>query len=267
MIAALQMYDWPEVRGRTDVFWSRVRENLFSAGVEAPVALSRPTNIHTPWPDASLILGQTCGLPYVSGLAGDAVVIGRPCYGLPNASTGYYRSALICRRDAPKALKDFQGRRAAINDLISQSGCNALAAEILGIGHPKGQPFFSTIEMTGSHRASAICVAEGKADIAAIDAVAWQLFEELEPARYADLRVVAWTAKSPALPFITSRRHADQAGAILAALKNASGQTSGTETGVPKATLSATDMDYQPIRDMAALTKGMRLAPNAPPLG
>lgn len=260
------MYDWPEVRGRTDIFWSRVRENLLAAGVDAPVALSRPADIHTPWPDPSLFLGQTCGLPYVSGLAGDAVVIGRPCYGLPNASAGRYQSALICRRDVPGTLPDFQGKRAAVNDLISQSGCNVLAAEILATGHTKDQPFFADVDITGSHRASAVSVAQGKADIAAIDAVAWALFEELEPDHHAMLRVFAWTGETPALPYITSSHHACQADAILAALAASADQTLDGEVGIPRAAIAATDADYQPIREMAARTKGMRLAHRTLPL-
>lgn len=267
MIVALQMYDWPEVQGRTDAFWSRVRDHLATAGIDAPEALSRPADNHSPWPDPSLLLGQTCGLPYVSGIAGDAVVVGRPCYGLPKASAGAYCSAIICRREDAGGLLDFEGRRAAVNDLFSQSGCNALAAEILAAGHPKGLPFFKSIEISGRHRSSAIWVAEGRADIAAIDSVAWELFQNLEPAHHAKLRVLAWTVAAPALPFITSARNLGLKDVIFQALQGAAKQTKPDETGLPKALVHADDQDYQPIRDMAARTKGMILAKNTHPLG
>ena len=80
MIAALQMYDWPEVQGRTDAFWIRVRAGLEEAGIDAPVALSRPEDLHSPWTRPDLVLGQTCGLPLVLGLTGDATVLGRGIY-------------------------------------------------------------------------------------------------------------------------------------------------------------------------------------------
>lgn len=264
MIAALQMYDWPEVQGRTDAFWTRIQRGLLDAGIDAPTALSRPENNHSPWTRTDLVLGQTCGLPLVLGLAGDAVVVGRPSYGLPKARDGNYCSALVCRIDAPLGLADFQGGRAAVNDFKSQSGCNALAAEVIDLAGD--QPFFDQVVVSGSHRQSAIAVAESRADIAAIDAVAWALFEELEPEHHAKLRVLAWTAETPILPYITAAGHADRAEALLQALHNAAAQTGPSEIGLPRAILPADAADYRPIREMADRTRGMVLAPEAPPL-
>lgn len=263
MIAALQMYDWPEVQGRTDVFWSRVRKGLPE---ESPHDLSRPDNLHMPWRQSSLIVGQTCGLPYVLGIAGEAVIVGRPSYGLPMTDDGTYRSALICKRDGPDALEDFRGARVAINELISQSGCNALANEIVVSGCSKDGPFFGSALMTGKHRASAISVAEGEADIAAIDAVAWGLFQELNPDHAAVLKVFGWTAQTPALPFITSSQNAGKKDQILSALQNAANLTSSSEVGLPTSVSPAKDSDYQPIRDMVARTRGLRLASDTPVL-
>ena len=41
-VAALGMYDWPEVRSETDALWSRLAAGLRAAGVAAPDDLTRP---------------------------------------------------------------------------------------------------------------------------------------------------------------------------------------------------------------------------------
>ena len=40
-IAALPMYDWPEVRAEVDAQWAAVREELRKRGVNAPERLTR----------------------------------------------------------------------------------------------------------------------------------------------------------------------------------------------------------------------------------
>lgn len=270
MIAALQMYDWAEVRPRTDAFWARVQAALHVEGIEAPALLSRPDDIASPWPAPDLVIGQTCGLPYISGRCGSAVVIGRPCYGVEGAEGATYRSALIGRADEDGELAAFRGRHAAINETGSQSGCNALAVEILRQKLDPGRGFFSKVTFSGSHRASAGLVADRKADIAAIDAVAWALFQELEPVRAARLRVIAWTTAMPSLPFICGTDHAAHRPALYGALHQATldlaPQGASVTPGIPVDVLPADDEDYDPIRKMASRIRGLRLAPNMPPL-
>lgn len=264
MIAALQMYDWPEVHGRNNTFWARVRAYLVNSGIDAPEHLSRPENLHAPWTQPDLILGQTCGLPLVLGLAGDATVLGRPCYGVPMATDGTYRSALVCRTDAPERLAEFRGTRAAVNDFQSQSGCNALANAVMDLSG--NDPFFSQVVVSGAHRASAIAVAEGRADLAAIDAVAWAMFEEWEPEHFARLRVLSWTVETPILPYIQSSGQTHQADLVFLALRQAARQTGALEICLPVDVKPAKSADYQAIRDIADRTRGVRLAPGAPPL-
>ena len=232
VIAALQMYDWPEVQDRTDRFWDRVRLELIAAGIEAPLALSRPTEISATWTDPGLVVGQTCGLPYVSGRCGGAVVVGRPCYALEGAEGGTYRSALICRADEAGPLSTFRGRRAAVNEIGSQSGCNALAAAVQKAKLDRDGPFFGAVVLSGAHRASAMMVDSSEADIAAIDAVAWALLAEVEPARHARLSVIAWTRTMPALPFITAPAMRDKKNAIYGALLEAA--LAMDQTGLPR---------------------------------
>ena len=58
---------------------------------------------------------------------------------------------------------------------------------------------------TGGHRASIRAVAEGRADVAAIDCRSWQLARRFEPAAR-ELHAVGWTRRSKGLPFICARR-------------------------------------------------------------
>ena len=56
---------------------------------------------------------------------------------------------------------------------------------------------------SGGHRLSALAVAEGRADIAALDAVTHAMLQEVEP-QVAALRSLALTDPTPGLPYITA---------------------------------------------------------------
>ena len=261
MIAALQMYDWPEVAARTDAFWAEVAAALAAEGVAAPAALARPDDPAEAWGHPALLLGQSCGLPYVSGRCGGAVPVARPVYAAEGCGTGTYRSALVCRAGEEAPLEAFRGRVAAVNEYGSQSGCNALADAV----RPLGDAFFAEVVLTGAHRASALAVARGAADIAAVDAVAWALFGEVEPAARGRLALLGWTGEMPALPFIMGGAHAARRPAVFRALAGAA--RPGNAAGLPVGVLPADDSDYDPVRAMAARVRGLRLAPAAPALG
>lgn len=270
MIAALQMYDWPEVQSDYDAFWALIRDALTTEGVTVPGTLSRPADIAVPWIDGGLILGQTCGLPYTMLRCADAVPIARAGYPADMAGRGMYASALVIRADGPDRLEDLHGSRLALNGWDSQSGCNAMADHLIAHGLAKpitdAVPFFSGVRITGAHRASAQEVAEGRADLAAIDAVAWALFQALNPAQSAKLKVLAWTRPMPGLPFITARSHVHRKGALLAALTRAAAVVA-SKPWLPNAIYPATPQDYEPIAQMARRVRGLVLAPDAPPLG
>ena len=55
----------------------------------------------------------------------------------------------------------------------------------------------------GGHRNSIDAVAEGRADVAAIDCRSWELARRFEPAS-GGVRVVGWTARRKGLPYITA---------------------------------------------------------------
>ncbi|MFK7944961.1 MAG: phosphate/phosphite/phosphonate ABC transporter substrate-binding protein [Paracoccaceae bacterium] len=251
------MYDWPEVQTRNDAFWLTVRDALRSEGLAAPDALARPKVLSEPWPDPGLLLGQTCGLPYVSGHCGSAVLVARPTYAIEGTGDGTYSSALICRADDDRDLPDFKRTRAAINEVGSQSGCNALVDAFLQTA-PIDGPLFREVVLSGGHRFSAGMVADSKADIAAIDAVSWALHKECEPKAHGHLRVLAWTRPMPALPFITAPCMTERIPLLRRALEAGAAEANGT--GAPVAIRTANDPDYDSIRTMAQDIAGIVLS-------
>lgn len=200
--ASLPMYDWPEIRPATDALWAGLRDALRAEGLPAPDALARDLPLETVWRDPRLALSMTCGLPLVSGLAGAATVLGAFDYGLPDTPPGNYRSAIVVRADDPRdSLTAYRGATLAFNSRDSQSGFGAILHHVAPLA--RDGRFFARAVETGAHAASAPAVAEGRADIAAIDAVSWRLFRRFRP-EAAALRVLMLSDPTPGLAVITA---------------------------------------------------------------
>lgn len=193
------MYDWPEVRAETDRLWRSMADALRQEGIAAPDELARHVGYEESWMQPDLVLGQACGLPFIEGLSGDAQMIGAMRLGLRGCEPGQYYSQVVRRKQASDSdCTLFQGRLAC-NALGSQSGYACLKA-LSGWSPP--EPL-----VTGSHRASVMAVAEGRADYAAIDAASWELALAHEPAAL-ELRVVTTTPPTPA-PVLIAHTGAD----------------------------------------------------------
>jgi ABC-type phosphate/phosphonate transport system substrate-binding protein len=65
--------------------------------------------------------------------------------------------------------------------------------------------FLGQIVETGGHAASFASLARGDADVAAIDCVSYALLARHRPSLAAVTRILARTAQSPTLPFVTAR--------------------------------------------------------------
>lgn len=131
MIAALPMYDWPELRGETDDFWARLRNALRARDIDAPERLSRRNGDILPvsggirntagqliasdpatlpaddfdlpvlWRHPALLLAQTCWGPMEFGLADDVQVVGQSRYtGVEGGKGEFYSSAIVMRRQS-----------------------------------------------------------------------------------------------------------------------------------------------------------------------
>ncbi len=245
LIAALPMYDWPEVRGEVDAQWAGLREAFRQKGIDAPEAIVRrngdlppvPGGIHDAegrliapdpatlppdeldyhqlWLHPALLFAQTCWGPMELGLSKHVQVVGQPSYDACEGGQGeLYSSALVMRTgEGPEVrspadgkaslpLDLIRGKRFTFNSLDSMSGIIGLTRDLQSAG--ESLDIFASRSASGGHRASIVTVAEGKADIAAIDCESWALAQRFEPAAQ-KVVVVGWTARRKGLPYITAR--------------------------------------------------------------
>lgn len=131
MIAALPMYDWPEVRHETDAEWNALRIRLSGIIDDLPLQLIRTNSemppvpggilsgggdvlapdpvdlppdeldFHTLWRHPDLVLAQTCWGPMELGLDEHVQVIGQPDYSEFEGGQGeFYRSAILMRAES-----------------------------------------------------------------------------------------------------------------------------------------------------------------------
>lgn len=198
MIASLPMYDRAELRAVTDRFWQAIRDRLGYG----PTHLARSGDPWEEWRSANLLLSQTCGYPYRARLRDSVLLVGTPDYGLEGCGAGQYRSLFVARKtDTRTDPADYANARFAYNEPMSQSGWAAPATW----AEAQGFAFTDTLR-TGGHQASARAVAEGRADLAALDAQSWRLMQHYD-AFTERLDVIGATSPSPALPFITALRN------------------------------------------------------------
>lgn len=231
-VAALPMYDWPERRAEVDAEWASIRDTLRADGVDAPEALTRGfDDLHELWLRPNLLFAQTCWGPMEQGLSEHVQVVGQPDYSAFKGGAGeFYSSALVMRRDGGDAASDrrklgssdrrdglsrpddvshglplglMRNARFAYSAPDSMSGMLAVAQDLEAAGETLSI-FAQRIE-TGGHRFSIKAVADGRADIAAIDGRSWALAEQFEPAARS-LQVVGWTQLRTGLPYITAKR-------------------------------------------------------------
>lgn len=242
-VAALPMYDWPETRAETDALWAAVYNALRGQGIEAPERLVRRNadmpsvpggicdaegrviardpaslppdglDLQVLWRHPKLLFAQTCWGPMEQGLAAHVRVVGQPDYSTFEGGSGeLYSSAILMRRAEPSARTSadggatlpfdlLRGARLAYNGPDSMSGILALTRDLEAAG--ENLDMFARRIETGGHRASIVAVAEGRADVCAVDCRSWDMAQRFEPAAKA-LAPVGWTARRKGLPYITA---------------------------------------------------------------
>jgi len=216
-IAALPMYDFPSIQDAHDAFWTALSRQMVDAGVAGtPGQLTRRLDHFEIWRHPQLLFGQACEYPLAESPAFSIRLIATPRYTAPGCEGATYRSAIVVReKDSAERLADLRNRRCAINETTSNSGMNLLRASIAPLAN--GARFFESVMFSGSHRRSVEMVAEGEADVAAVDCVSFAHFQRLYPSAVAKLRILDWTPSSPSLPFITAAATTD---ATLHALRS-----------------------------------------------
>jgi hypothetical protein len=65
-VAALPMYDGPQIAAANDALWASIAAHLRAHGVEAPERLARDRDFPALWRNPRLLFGQTCGYPYMN---------------------------------------------------------------------------------------------------------------------------------------------------------------------------------------------------------
>ena len=208
------MYMRAELIDAHDTYYALNRRHLSARNIDSPTYISEPDDLYAAWQSSDLFISQTCGMPYRLTLHGKVQLIGTPDFKLEGCKPGYYRSAMVVRReDAQQPLTDFQHRVFTYNADDSHSGY-ATAYELA----QKHGFWFEQRVRSGGHRESALAIAEGCADIAAIDAMTWRLLQTYET--FTDnLTVIEWTEPAPGLPYITSLAH--DAAAMFEAISSA----------------------------------------------
>jgi ABC-type phosphate/phosphonate transport system substrate-binding protein len=177
-----------------------VAMGLRKKGLSAPDHLTRGRDLWDIWQSPDLVLAQTCGYPYRARLAPHVTLVGTPDYGVEGCAPGYYCSVFIARRDDQRRdLAAFDGTRIAYSDPLSQSGWAAPqnhAAQV-GLQLPAGRH-------TDEHRGTVAAIAQGHADLGAVDAVTWRHLQRVDQ-HAATLHEVGRTNPTPGLPLITAR--------------------------------------------------------------
>lgn len=197
----------------------------------APDPASLPPDeldFHTLWLHPKLLFAQTCWGPMELGLQDHVTVVGQPSYsGMEGGQGELYSSAILMQGGAARAISAptdgrpvipldlLRGKRFAYNGLDSMSGIIALTRDLGALG--ASTDIFSELIQTGAHRASLVAVAEGRADVCAIDCRSWDIACRHEP-RARGVEVVGWTAKRKGLPIITAKATPP---AVVAVLKRA----------------------------------------------
>lgn len=202
MIASLGMYDRAETAEAHDRLWACIRDALRGHSAAAPDALTRGAGAYwDAWTAPDLTLSQTCGYPFRARLHQQVTLIGTPDYDLPGCPSGHYYSVYVARVDDPRAtLADFDGADFAYNEPMSQSGWAAPQNHAAALGL-----HLRPVLESGGHRLSALAVAEGRADLAALDAVTWALLQRHEPFAQGLKAIGRTDPPTPALPYIAAK--------------------------------------------------------------
>lgn len=257
-LASLPMYDLPETRPALAALWAGIAGRLRGDDIaDVPATLDQEQPSGTVWSSGELLLSQCCGADLTGAWAGRLVALATPCYRAPGCSGGRYVSLLVVREDAPfAALDELRGRVAVINHPSSHSGSNALRALIAPLA--RDGRFFGHVAVSGSHVASLAMIAEGAADIAAIDCITHALLARHRPAALAGVRVLARSGAAPAPPFVTrATAGAELIASLRAALRWA---TTAPSLASARAELLLDDVVLPPARAYCRILAFARLA-------
>ena len=166
---------------------------------------------------ARTVVRHVCGITLATAPAGTWRYLATPVIGDPAVARGYYNSLIITPRDnGLTKTSDFDPalHQAVINEPGSFSGAITLAAHLAG---RYGVTLTSPLQ-SGGHLESVTMVANGQAQLAAIDRMSFLLAQHDRPQDVANVRVIEETAAHPAPPLVADGGLEDD---MVAALRDA----------------------------------------------
>ena len=188
--------------------WERILRAVIAglrerAWTDAMEIVPAPDDLMAFWRQPDILLTQTCGYPFITGLLGEVRLIATPRFDFLGCAGAHYRSVIVVReRSGFHSLEALRGGVAVINQPHSQSGMNALRHTFAPLARERR--FFSSVQVSGSHLASLAAVQAGHADVAAIDCVTFAYATHHASAKVVGLRALKWTDSTPGLPLIAS---------------------------------------------------------------
>jgi ABC-type phosphate/phosphonate transport system substrate-binding protein len=203
MIASLPMYDFPEIRHVTDALWQGLARHFRLQGFSGvPNNLVHDSHLGCLWSDSKLFLSQCCGYDVVHRYKNRLHVLATPWFAAPGCNNGDYASIIVVGEDSKyQDVVDMFGTVAVINGAESHSGMNALFALVAPCS--QNGKFFSEVKISGSHASSLDIVKTGKADVASVDCVTYELLRRYRPYVINGTRPLGLTCTAPSPPYVT----------------------------------------------------------------
>lgn len=234
-LASLDMYCWPENRNDWQNFWKAIRSELAKLDIPAPQFLTFGQPLEDVWQAPDLLIGHTCGWPYINKLRDKVTLVGRFNFGVEGCAPGHYNSVFIVPESSELSSMNAPSNSdpsIAVNGTNSQSGFRVLREVFENIESSE------RLIVTGSHRDSICAIANGEAEFAAIDAITWELAKAYEPMAQ-DVKIVGRSSPMPGLPLITANANRELVPQLFDAIRSAvdvAGEPLGIQSFLPART-------------------------------
>jgi phosphonate transport system substrate-binding protein len=211
-------------------------------------------------------IGWICGRPYaqlVDEIHAPIRLLTAPVMHDPRYhNRPIYFSDVIVRHDSPYTkFEDLRGRTWAYNEPSSQSGYHITCYNLSTIG--EDAQFFGHVIESGSHSQSIDMVMAGKVDASAIDSTLLEWLIKQDSSLRKKLRIIDTWGPSPIPPLvINSSLGEDKINAIqnhLLELENSAAGRKILSAGLLRRFSKVIDNEYNPIREMASISSGIRL--------
>jgi ABC-type phosphate/phosphonate transport system substrate-binding protein len=202
--ASLPMYNMPEMRPANARFWEALRGLLCEGGLrDLPETLTFERPPVPEWIGPEVLFSQTCGYPLETIFSGQAIRLGTPCYDALGCDGPTHCGLFVVpAASAAHGLRDLAGGVFLLNSRHSNSGMNLPRRALSEIAH--GRPLFSRVIETGSQPGNLDRISRGEADVTSVDCVTYAFWCRFRPEAAEQVRVLARTPPSPAIPFVTS---------------------------------------------------------------